>query len=414
MPIFSFDHFQLHQLTMVASSTPQEHSPLLVSSMAAIADVDDPSIADASLEELQKVGLIIRYDDKLQLAPELEPLFYVLSNPDRVWRFYRQARVDEGEVYFCWKQGVAVQMVILPAYSAYQLVYPHDINLAENWFTNEFMADLVPKASRFEPFKVFVDHTEMLLISIMQLLYAQKSEKYGALGDEQLWIPITDVMQFDAWDRLPSPITDMVSAQDLSFYFGRSGALAEVVTSLAVKELIDITEDSIGFSAMSLKMFNPGAILDFAQVFDYGNGGDSTVRNMMVLEDGYLLQQPSKKGDRVRIEYMPGNIPISELFRKLIRVKYVKVKQSVQKTKTAAAATMKKAKPSKKRSRTVANEKRFCRNCGAQIEAGAAFCRNCGEVLEAAVKPTKRFCRKCGYELREGTVFCPKCGHKNA
>ena len=411
MPIFSFDHFQLHQLTVVASSIPQENSPLLLSSLAALADITDPSIADASLAELQEVGLIKRFNNQLHLAPELEPLFYVLSNPDRVWRFYRQARVDEGEVYFCWKQGVAVQMVVLPAYSAYQLIYPHDLNLAENWFTHEFMADLVPKASRFDPLKVFVDHTEMLLISIMQLLYAQKAKQYGALKDEQLWIPINAVMQFDGWERLPSPITEMVSEQDLSFYFGRSGALAEVVASLAVKDLIDITEDSISFSAMSLKMFNPGAILDFAQVFDYGNDGDSTVRNMMVLEDGYLLQQPSKKGNRVCIEYMPGNIPISELFRKLIRVKYVKVKPPAQETKTAAAAATKKAKPSKKGSQT---EKRFCHNCGAQIKNGAAFCRNCGQSLEMVVQPKKRFCRNCGYELREGTVFCPKCGHKNA
>jgi len=46
-----------------------------------------------------------------------------------------------------------------------------------------------------------------------------------------------------------------------------------------------------------------------------------------------------------------------------------------------------------------------CPNCGAPVEPGAKFCRGCGAQMEA-------HCTNCGAALEPGAKFCPECGAK--
>ena len=51
---------------------------------------------------------------------------------------------------------------------------------------------------------------------------------------------------------------------------------------------------------------------------------------------------------------------------------------------------------------------RYCRHCGARIEAGAKFCTNCGQSLPTT--PATKYCRNCGRQLDTKADYCPFCG----
>ena len=49
----------------------------------------------------------------------------------------------------------------------------------------------------------------------------------------------------------------------------------------------------------------------------------------------------------------------------------------------------------------------FCKNCGNQIDEGAAFCMKCGFKAGNG----KKYCAKCGEKVEEGQGICVKCGN---
>ncbi len=50
-----------------------------------------------------------------------------------------------------------------------------------------------------------------------------------------------------------------------------------------------------------------------------------------------------------------------------------------------------------------------CRQCGAELVAGAMFCRVCG--AKAETENRVKFCPNCGNEIVSGASFCRKCGY---
>jgi len=53
-----------------------------------------------------------------------------------------------------------------------------------------------------------------------------------------------------------------------------------------------------------------------------------------------------------------------------------------------------------------------CPSCGAQLSADAKFCRECGARIEAPVEITENVCPECGAAVPEGGKFCGSCGAK--
>lgn len=52
--------------------------------------------------------------------------------------------------------------------------------------------------------------------------------------------------------------------------------------------------------------------------------------------------------------------------------------------------------------------KKFCMNCGHELNLNALFCEMCGTKIEAG----KDICIKCGYTFNNEAKFCPVCGTK--
>ena len=48
-----------------------------------------------------------------------------------------------------------------------------------------------------------------------------------------------------------------------------------------------------------------------------------------------------------------------------------------------------------------------CPNCGEQVSDKAKKCVHCGEIL---IPEEKKYCAECGAELEEGAILCEKCG----
>ncbi|MBQ7347690.1 MAG: TM2 domain-containing protein [Clostridia bacterium] len=48
----------------------------------------------------------------------------------------------------------------------------------------------------------------------------------------------------------------------------------------------------------------------------------------------------------------------------------------------------------------------YCKNCGNEIDPGAAICVKCGYQKGTG----NRFCHNCGKELTPGAVYCMNCG----
>src|SRR6056297_1307878 len=142
MPLFTFDHYQLTQLSLASRSNPNEMSPIMKINIAAAAGEDREKMQE-SLKDLIRLSLIDRVDDKTKLASELEPAFLIIHRPKQVWKFYRESLVDSGEENFCWLAGAGVQITIGPAFLHHIVKYPYTKELVKNWFVNEFMKGLV-------------------------------------------------------------------------------------------------------------------------------------------------------------------------------------------------------------------------------------------------------------------------------
>lgn len=54
-----------------------------------------------------------------------------------------------------------------------------------------------------------------------------------------------------------------------------------------------------------------------------------------------------------------------------------------------------------------------CSKCGFELADGAKFCKSCGAQVEA-VNDDKNICTACGYENKADAVFCTKCGNNIA
>lgn len=50
-------------------------------------------------------------------------------------------------------------------------------------------------------------------------------------------------------------------------------------------------------------------------------------------------------------------------------------------------------------------QKKFCPNCGAEINGNPKFCPECGQKM-------KHVCQDCGTEVKASAKFCPECGRK--
>ncbi len=62
---------------------------------------------------------------------------------------------------------------------------------------------------------------------------------------------------------------------------------------------------------------------------------------------------------------------------------------------------------------------RYCKQCGAKLRAGAKFCKECGTKVAAAAgpapaqeKPVQRTCPDCGKPVSDKAKFCRNCGHR--
>ena len=51
------------------------------------------------------------------------------------------------------------------------------------------------------------------------------------------------------------------------------------------------------------------------------------------------------------------------------------------------------------------SQKKFCPNCGAEINGNPKFCPECGQKM-------KHVCPDCGTEVKASAKFCPECGRK--
>lgn len=55
----------------------------------------------------------------------------------------------------------------------------------------------------------------------------------------------------------------------------------------------------------------------------------------------------------------------------------------------------------------VANDAKFCQNCGARAGIDDKFCTNCGAKFDVELK-----CSKCGASVNPDDAFCINCGNK--
>lgn len=54
------------------------------------------------------------------------------------------------------------------------------------------------------------------------------------------------------------------------------------------------------------------------------------------------------------------------------------------------------------------SERKYCTNCGAEIDINAEFCPKCG----VKANKMKKFCENCGHAVTDEQDFCKNCGHK--
>ncbi len=391
MPLFSFDHFQLSQLSMAARTAPSEQSPIFEVHMATLAGLEDGKITKESSDDLIRLGLLKHEQGALTLAPELEPVFFILHHPEKVWRFYRQSQIDEGETFFCWRSGAAVRLTIGPSYAHFYVLYPYTEELSSNWFTTEFTSGIEMVDPSLKSKKLFLDANEMLIVTMLQALYKQKVDQNKQLTGKDLWIDITELTDFTAWDQFPEGVKDSVGTDDLGYFVKYSGVIARTIAALKVKGVLNIRDTKVSFSKLARQIFDPGRINDLIQVTTHSTKR-STLATLYVLENGYLLQSPVEGQALIKLSILPNDMPKKQLLNNLL--------------------SRREAKPTVKRPITKQKAQNTCPNCHKEVPEGARFCRSCGAQLGANTVTKPQFCRKCGGKLKANAAFCPSCGEK--
>ncbi|MFP4457746.1 MAG: hypothetical protein ACLFPS_08810 [Clostridia bacterium] len=169
MPLFTFDHYQLTQLSLASRSTPNEISPIIKINIAAAAGEDREKMQE-SLDDLVRLGLLEQTNENPRLASELEPAFLIIHRPDQVWKFYREGLIDSGEENFCWLAGAGVQITVGPAFLHHIVKYPYTKELVKEWFVNELMKDIeVPKKGLVKS-RIMIEENEILILAMMQVI----------------------------------------------------------------------------------------------------------------------------------------------------------------------------------------------------------------------------------------------------
>ncbi len=389
MPLFTFDHYQLTQLSLASRSDPNEMSPIMKINIAAAAQENREKMQE-SLEDLIRLSLIDRVEGKTVLAKELEPAFLMIHRPEKVWKFFRESLVDSGEENFCWLAGAGVQITVGPAFLHHVVKYPYTKEMVKDWFVDEFAKDLSVPKTGFNEVRILLEDNEVLILSMMQVLY-----KHRVAGDKKIEdkkIDIRELINFNNWEDLPLSVREG-NFQYLRTHLRNSEMTLKSLAGLKLKNLIDINDQKIQFSLLAQEIFDPGKQVDYIQfsVFDEDN---PKIASINVVNRGYAIQRPWGEKSAIALDLLPANTSKEKLYNMLM------TEPMDDKRKEKKKTTRKK--------KEVKSESKFCPSCGNKLDIDAKFCNNCGYKF---IKEEKKvFCKSCGAELTPDTVFCPNCG----
>lgn len=391
MPLFTFDHYQLTQLSLASRSTPNGMSPIMKINIASAAGEDREKMQE-SLDDLIRLGLIKKTDGKNLLASELEPAFLIIHRPDEVWKFYREGLIGSGEENFCWLAGAGVQITVGPAFLHHIVKYPYTKELVKEWFINELMKDIdVPKKGLVKS-RILLEENEVLILSMMQVIY-----KHRVSGDKPIKnkkIDINELLNFSYWEDLPLSLREG-NFQYLKTHLRNSEMTLKTLAALDLKRLVVVNGKKLQFSVLAQEIFDPGKQLDYIQ-FTIFEEDDPKIATINVVERGFLVQRPWGDKPTVALDLIPADTTKEELYDLLLS------------DPTKEKRETKKAKKKKVNKEVESEEFKFCPNCGTKLEETAKFCKNCGHKF--VEDKGKTFCKSCGEELKADTVFCPNCG----
>ncbi len=380
MPLFTFDHYQLTQLSLNSRSKPNEISPINTVSLVAALGAKEDRLKE-SFEDLLRLELIAQEGSNYKLALELEPAFLIMHQPKRVWKFYRESLSDIGEDSFCFIGSAGVQMTIGPAFSYNIIKYPYTEKLVDQWFKEEFIKDLEhPKEGLIDQ-RIYLSKDEMLIMAILQVIYKKRVEREGFLHDSM--IDINELLNFKYWDELPES-EDEENRKFLKLHLRNGENTLKTLASLRLKGLLVVNKSKIEYSIISKEIFSPSKAIDFIQFVEYGD--DPKVATLNVVEKGFVLTRPLVGEDVIVLDILSSNHTTDDLYMFLL-------------TDVTNEATQKDADNMK--------DTKVCQNCNNEVLYDAKFCKYCGSSL---VNKQIMFCNNCGSEINEETVFCASCG----
>jgi RNA polymerase subunit RPABC4/transcription elongation factor Spt4 len=388
MPLFTFDHYQLTQLSLASRSNPNELSPIMKINIAAAAGEDREKMQE-SLDDLIRLSLIEKTDDSTILAKELEPAFLIIHRPEQVWKFYRESLVESGEENFCWLAGAGVQITVGPAYLHHIVKYPYTEEMVRDWFVDEFAKDLSVPQAGFKKVRILLEENEVLILSLMQVIY-----KHRVSGDspiENKAIDIRELINFNYWEDLPLSLREG-NFQYLKTHLRNSEMTLKSLAGLRLKKLLVINGQKLQFSVLAQEIFDPGKQIDYIQfsIFDENNPKIATIN---AVNRGYVVQRPWGEKAAVALDLLPADTKPDKLYD-ILMADPTKEKKEVKKQVA--------------KRKEVKGETKFCPSCGSKLDKDAKFCNNCG--FQFVEKEEKIFCKNCGAELKPDTVFCPSCG----
>jgi len=363
MAIMYLSKYELLTLSTHSRIKPDDLSPLTRLYMDQALGMDTDKLREAAGELFQN-KYIEKQGEKLLLAKELEPAFFVLHKPGRVIAFKRLGMAEINEIYFAERNGFAVQYTVRYDGLFEALVYPYTMELVKKWFEDELLKDVVFSAEPPVALDLLLTADETIaLFAVINIYRGRIIELQRGLEPEETWIKTEEIRGLKDCFDLKGLISMILTEENMEDYFANNPNLDNSIHSLISKGLLQKSEKGISYSDMAKGLFDPGNVVDGIIIKDY-SPKKGFLSSINILKSGYMLFTPHQDGLDYRIRTIGAEIGKGQLLTDILGLdEKVTVEKKTEKTET------------------VTEKPRFCGQCGAVLSAESAFCRNCGNKL---------------------------------
>lgn len=408
MAILVLSKHELLTLSTYSRVRPDPLSPLTRLYADQVLGLNTVKLQEA-VNEMLASNYIQKQEEGIFLAKELEPAFFILHRPERVIAFKRLSMADIHEIYFTIRSGFAAQYIVRFDGLFETLAYPFSIGSMLKWYDEELLKGLELSSGSLPAMDIRLTVDETILLYAIIHIYRQRvlAAKKG-LSENETWIPILEIRNLKELPELKGLLLTAVTDADIGNYIGSNPNLDAVIQGLVSKKLLIASSGQITYTREAKTVLDPGKVLDGVIVKTFSNGKGSLL-SINFVKNGYVLFSPYPDSIDYRLRTVGSSVSKNDILCGFLRQAGMDLPNQGASIATGVGKTASSAPKTPAFAPRTVQTPQFSQ----QAQSPAANGRVTGrEAKEAPDAEEKRFCRQCGAKLRDGAAFCNSCGNR--